>query len=136
MSEATSEQSVELADESGVRHKPKRGQEVTAFESAHKKEPPMRLELMTYALRKRGADDGTDCTATDCDEPESVVAPLVVLDTPDDGCDLLIAKDTTTSLPGEIPGDLGAVIDAWPRLPGSLKRAVLAIVESNTAQRQ
>ena len=57
LSEATSEQSVELANDSGVRHKPKRGQEVTAFESAHKKEPPMRLELMTYALRKRRSAD-------------------------------------------------------------------------------
>ena len=53
LSQVTGDQQVNLTDESGVRHKPKRGQEVTAFESAHKKEPPMRLELMTYALRKR-----------------------------------------------------------------------------------
>ena len=57
ISTVTSDQSLELTDESGVRHKPKRGQEVTAFESVHKKEPPMRLELMTYALRKRRTDD-------------------------------------------------------------------------------
>lgn len=53
LSEVTDEQAVELTDDSGVRHKPRRGQEVTAFESAHKKEPPVRLELTTYALRKR-----------------------------------------------------------------------------------
>ena len=53
LSHVTGEQEVDSTPDSRVCRNSKVEQEVTHFSSAHKKEPPMRLELMTYALRKR-----------------------------------------------------------------------------------
>jgi integrase len=49
----TDDQEDDSASGGEVRHNPKAGQGVTRFISAHEKEPPVRLELTTYALRKR-----------------------------------------------------------------------------------
>jgi len=53
LSDGTEDQSDRVSPEQGDRRKPNSQQDVTRNTSAHKKEPPMRLELMTYALRKR-----------------------------------------------------------------------------------
>tara|TARA_R110002072_G_scaffold179059_1_gene334985 strand:- start:309 stop:2003 length:1695 start_codon:yes stop_codon:yes gene_type:complete len=49
----TDDHEADSASGGNRRRNSKSEQVVTRFTSAHKKEPPMRLELMTYALRKR-----------------------------------------------------------------------------------
>ena len=65
----------------------------------------MRLELTTYALRKRGCDDGTDEPATDCDDTEPAVALRVALDSADTPRELVRLSD-----------DLGHIAESYPEL--------------------
>ena len=53
LSDGTDDQSDRLSPHRDGERKSIAGKEFTSTNSAHKKEPPMRLELMTYALRKR-----------------------------------------------------------------------------------
>lgn len=53
LSHGTPDQTARLSPIRDSERKPIADKEVTRNKSAHKKEPPMRLELMTYALRKR-----------------------------------------------------------------------------------
>jgi len=53
LSDGTNDQSGRLSPLRDGERKPIADKEFTSDKSAHKKEPPMRLELMTYALRKR-----------------------------------------------------------------------------------
>ena len=53
LSDGTDDQSGRLSPLRDGERKPIADKEFTSDKSAHKKEPPMRLELMTYALRKR-----------------------------------------------------------------------------------
>jgi integrase len=53
LSDGTDDQSVRLSPLRDGERKPSADNAVTENEPAHKRKPPMRLELMTYALRKR-----------------------------------------------------------------------------------
>ncbi len=101
------------------RRKSRRGQQVTAIGSAHKKEPPLGLEPRTYALRKRLDDDVTGETAETYDDAETSVAPQVATQSVDAGCDEMM-----------IPDDLSEVIRLWPMLQNEIRRAVLALVRT------
>ena len=57
LSGGTVDQSGRLSPLRDGERKPIADKEFTSDKSAHKKEPPMRLELMTYALRKRRSAD-------------------------------------------------------------------------------
>ena len=76
----------------------------------------MRLELMTYALRKRGAD----CVSLETEEgyvdSNSSVAPKVALKTRDSGCVELM-----------LPDDLSELIQLWPKLDEAIRSALLAV---------
>jgi len=60
LSDGTDDQSGRLSPLRDGERKPISEKEFTSDKSAHKKEPPMRLELMTYALRK--GSGGTGCS--------------------------------------------------------------------------
>ncbi len=81
----------------------------------------MRLELMTYALRKRGTDDGRPQTIDGYDKPDRVVAGMVAVGTADSAYDPVI-----------IPDDLRPLIELWPALSEPIRQAVLAVVGSAT----
>ena len=58
LSDGTDDQSGRLSPLRDGQRKPIADKEFTSDKSAHKKEPPMRLELMTYALRKGSGETG------------------------------------------------------------------------------
>lgn len=64
----------------------------------------------------------------DCGDGENLVAPMVALGTPENGCKPLSSPDNLDDLFRLLPTDLASVVRAWPSLPDSLRSAVLAIV--------
>ena len=81
----------------------------------------MRLELMTYALRKRRRDCVSQETPASCDDEDSSVAPEVAILTDDNGCIELM-----------LPDDLSELIHLWPMLDEEMRPALLSIVRANT----
>ena len=87
-------------------------------------EPPVRLELTTYALRKHRPDSVTAKLDEEL-QPAQVV-----------GCTNGCTRETETdrgctsaeSATAPVDPELSKVMDAWPTLPEYLKAAVLALV--------
>jgi hypothetical protein len=63
---------------------------------------------------------------------DSSVAPEVAFGTPDLSRKSLMSGDDVGRLIEVLPSDLTSVVRAWPRLPVSLRQAVLAIVENTS----
>ena len=132
LSDGTDDQSGRLSPLRDGERKPIADKEFTSDKSAHKKEPPMRLELMTYALRKRHREDVSVESSTRYADSDSVVAPMVALGSPDVSCDSVTSGDDLERLIEVLPTDLARVVNAWTRLPASLRQAVLSIVENTS----
>ena len=83
----------------------------------------MRLELMTYALRKRDRD-GASTEAEDVyDDSESVVAGMVAFRASENSCDAVT-----------LPVDLSEVVLLWPELGDGVRDAVLTIIRQSASR--
>ena len=82
----------------------------------------MRLELMTYALRKRRSDCVSQETPVSCDDADSSVAPEVAILTDDDRCVEVM-----------LPDDLSELIQHWPMLDTAMRSALLAMVRAGAS---
>ena len=76
----------------------------------------MRLELTTYALRKRGHDCVSPETPMSCDIEDSSVAPEVAILTVENRCVEVM-----------IPDDLSELIQLWPILDEAIRSALLTV---------
>jgi hypothetical protein len=74
--------------------------------------PPARLELATYALRKRGSDSASAIPSSDTGNSNYPGAA------------------TGAAEPQILLLELAKIVAAWPTLPGALRRAMLALVDS------
>ena len=97
-----------------------------------KKEPPVRLELTTYALRKNGSDDASTCEQTTSQREPDSVAPKVVLDTPDNDCESVTANDAERDRQTTSPtlDELASMVRECDELPEQLKPAILTLIDS------
>jgi hypothetical protein len=57
---------------------------------------------------------------------------VVALGSPDVSCDSVTSGDDLERLIEVLPTDLARVVNAWTRLPASLRQAVLSIVENTS----
>ena len=124
LSDGTDDQSGRLSPLRDGERKPIADKEFTSDKSAHKKEPPMRLELMTYALRKRGRDDGSAETEVIYDGSKSVVAGMVAFGATDYSCEPVPPFDDSVRLIEALPADLAAVERCWELLTDEARQAV------------
>ncbi|MDA1166323.1 MAG: hypothetical protein O3B13_24770 [Planctomycetota bacterium] len=90
----------------------------------------MRLELTTYALRKRDRDGASDELKGVYGESESVVAGMVAFRTSDNTCESVPPLDDSVRLIDALPADLAAVVRGWGNLSEDARKSVVAIVES------
>jgi len=86
---------------------------VNSGEDKREAKPPARLELATYALRKRSDDFATPEGSSD-----SVDA-------------LPSGAATGAAEPQTLPPELAKIVAAWPTLPDALRRAMLALVDAS-----
>ncbi len=81
----------------------------------------MRLELMTYALRKRRREVAIDDAVSSYVDRDCVVAPMVALGSPERD------RESVT-----LPDDLSEVVQLWPGLSNEIRNAVLAIIRQSS----
>ena len=96
--------------------------------STSDKGPSFGFEPKTYALRKRLPESVTPLVSGACSGCDSLVAPMVALQSPENACERVRTCDQTSDARNSLPADLARVVAAWPMLPPDVKAKISALV--------